>query len=752
MDNQFRATRFSDHFDKALLLHDIKGLHDDTAMTIVRHTEKLLQQKFFFFQGTTEKDGKETPKMVIGPFYSQTRTTHERDGAAQPKTALRLFTIVGSAYQQGFARFHEIEAWGTLSDFAAPVDLLDKRCLEQQCLYHSYPKFVEQKDDADHILRLTASTRHRSYARARTRCFLPRTKIKEVLFRTITESFQTLAPQTGNNWRPVLSHLDELTNAFQGDLLFAFRDVYERFMMHLDRDALNFMHEHDEFTWGKGGHGNEKHGAYGIIHKAPNPLVREWRKQALALMAQLGLTQVFVQKSFEGGDIDPAWVAIDSGTAPITVLKETFPEHKDIWRKVLQAGTRIPRHIGLELLSSSAYSSTHPYGMRAKELFKLSVPRTVEDWRIFHRTMNWLYGYTTKGLFSNEGIRGDLPASSCAEVSIARRTWQSTKGLRSWTDFYASLPGNTRERISTRHFYAQLSNCRDMIDSMSRHILSPCLFRTRPLSAQWRDQPEDSLKLAFRLCLLETMNIRHLLRGSDYWHSERVNFSGRIAALGFRPDKTEYHNWLPLVENVTAPNGVRFVALVTKEALQEETDVMKHCVWSYTGNCISKTSHIFSLQDADGTRLATVEYKERPYGDGQIEIYRNHIEAHKYHPVPTQADQASRWLVSQIANGFLNPDFAAIHQRRLHLKKASSQIRTDFDYGDPALCEQVYQLYKPCLPTKIESKAPCVADFLCVIGMEPHLKKYHVELPPRPASVRHVPSRCLSQTTGQQNG
>lgn len=68
--------------------------------------------------------------------------------------------------------------------------------------------------------------------------------------------------------------------------------------------------------------------------------------------------------------------------------------------------------------------------------------------------------------------------------------------------------------------------------------------------------------------------------------------------------------WEPLLGNldIDLPDGRwSFIELTTSEALREEGDAMEHCVAGYDLKCADGQSHIFSVRNANGERVSTLE-------------------------------------------------------------------------------------------------------------------------------------------------
>ena len=66
----------------------------------------------------------------------------------------------------------------------------------------------------------------------------------------------------------------------------------------------------------------------------------------------------------------------------------------------------------------------------------------------------------------------------------------------------------------------------------------------------------------------------------------------------------------------------QFVELTSSAALREEGDAMRHCVAGYDGDCHRGQSHIFSVRDAKGRRVSTLELRVKTR-NGQYVIHQN---------------------------------------------------------------------------------------------------------------------------------
>lgn len=93
-------------------------------------------------------------------------------------------------------------------------------------------------------------------------------------------------------------------------------------------------------------------------------------------------------------------------------------------------------------------------------------------------------------------------------------------------------------------------------------------------------------------------------RAQRQWHRNIVN-------RRFETPCAESHlQWEPILKNQDmefSDGKWSFVELSTSESLREEGRLMEHCVGMYDFKCASGKSHIFSVRNADGERISTLE-------------------------------------------------------------------------------------------------------------------------------------------------
>ncbi|MHB1494090.1 MAG: PcfJ domain-containing protein [Acidithiobacillus sp.] len=121
-------------------------------------------------------------------------------------------------------------------------------------------------------------------------------------------------------------------------------------------------------------------------------------------------------------------------------------------------------------------------------------------------------------------------------------------------------------------------------------------------------------------------------RSQQYWHRHRLQQAENVYQMERRS-----LSWKSIMNTPVFPleiDGVwwQFVELTNSDALQEEGYAMQHCVAGYDEDCHLGQSHIFSVRNAKGCRISTLELRPKRYcrrqpgtrkGDGQYTIAQN---------------------------------------------------------------------------------------------------------------------------------
>ena len=131
-----------------------------------------------------------------------------------------------------------------------------------------------------------------------------------------------------------------------------------------------------------------------------------------------------------------------------------------------------------------------------------------------------------------------------------------------------------------------------------------------------------------------------LLRRAREWH--------RNAARDLRKDAWEktiqaqggcYPAWNSLIPSPGELQGLKIRHLGSQKELFQEARRMEHCVHTYTRQCCSGQSRIFSLEK-DGRPIATGEIARTSQDRGQGEWQTAQVQGFRNHPPPQEARDA----------------------------------------------------------------------------------------------------------------
>ena len=114
------------------------------------------------------------------------------------------------------------------------------------------------------------------------------------------------------------------------------------------------------------------------------------------------------------------------------------------------------------------------------------------------------------------------------------------------------------------------------------------------------------------------------------------------------------------------PQDWTFVELTSSEALREEGGAMRHCVAGYDRDCHRGQSHIFSVRDAEGRRISTLELrsslKSRKKPQRYVIAQNRGVENA---PVSADCQKAAKRFLDAM-NGFLKKHHSDEHKTRHH--------------------------------------------------------------------------------------
>jgi hypothetical protein len=116
-----------------------------------------------------------------------------------------------------------------------------------------------------------------------------------------------------------------------------------------------------------------------------------------------------------------------------------------------------------------------------------------------------------------------------------------------------------------------------------------------------RGVPFERIDLA-----LARLKVAEWVRIDVAWHEAVAEFEELGPLAGMALDENGGLTW-PALAAPCRFGDLRLLPLVTAESLRAEGRSMKHCVASYAVRCLFERTHLFSIRDARGQRLATLE-------------------------------------------------------------------------------------------------------------------------------------------------
>jgi hypothetical protein len=166
---------------------------------------------------------------------------------------------------------------------------------------------------------------------------------------------------------------------------------------------------------------------------------------------------------------------------------------------------------------------------------------------------------------------------------------------------------------------------RDVFVEFKNAVIAPCLLNAllkQGVSLKEIVEQESNLEN-----LISEVAVRHvfwhkslgsLFRFNSAWHREDMRLpDAQCADLDSR-------RWFPIIPNgsVEVLPNYRVVDLVTGNQLEQEGQVMKHCVRGRAAQCVKGEAHIFSIRHRSQS-IATIDVRVKNKGafKAQIEVY-----------------------------------------------------------------------------------------------------------------------------------
>jgi hypothetical protein len=203
---------------------------------------------------------------------------------------------------------------------------------------------------------------------------------------------------------------------------------------------------------------------------------------------------------------------------------------------------------------------------------------------------------------------------------------------------------------------------------------------------QWNDLSATLLVAA----LSETWSLGSIIQASKAWHK----------VVGNSSFKQAFQMWPALTEPLTAPNGIQLIPLTTSAELAEEGQAMRHCVGSYSQDCLLRGSHIFSVRDRDGGRLSTLQLIQegRSVRKAQNRGSLNQLPH-------TRADKTANWFVQKINRGTIPVQWDELiaKQRMIRMTSGIHEV-LGFDPHDHAIWNKAFSEFKSSCPKHLRSE------------------------------------------------
>lgn len=167
----------------------------------------------------------------------------------------------------------------------------------------------------------------------------------------------------------------------------------------------------------------------------------------------------------------------------------------------------------------------------------------------------------------------------------------------------------------------------DFINNIGKILVTPALTRSSGIAGKNIDPSflRGSNKIFNPIFKNESMI--KMIEASRRWHERLETFRARIRSIGAAEintsrdsgDTSKEISWIPLSPKVTAPNGLVIEELTTKDELDAEAEMMKHCVDGY----LPKSQRSFTVYEdwVKATGMDKIAADSLPANDNDMGIF-----------------------------------------------------------------------------------------------------------------------------------
>ena len=252
---------------------------------------------------------------------------------------------------------------------------------------------------------------------------------------------------------------------------------------------------------------------------------------------------------------------------------------------------------------------TYSFEEIAKQLGRIEptwCPNGQEEWDAF-MTMNIL-------VF--ERLHRTLGIDWNKLISTTSGQWTASR------DKFIKSIGCKPDEVDMHTYHYTMSGILEFLEDFSRNVMIPVLPAETLNSFSRTDSLHRLMGIAARMFIYGKSNpIPQLIKYYLYW----LNIKPKLEDA---KTKTAIICWPPLIgkEKVTlvdkeTDSKIVFRNILDRPSLSKEGKEMQHCVGSYTADCVSGRTHIFSILDKKTEQRATLEMRTVLNTDGSFNSF-----------------------------------------------------------------------------------------------------------------------------------